>query len=336
MTLKTDNPPDTRYLHKLETAGRLVDNRIPLASGDDTVSDMRERLRSGSYNSIDLVLITDDDGRYAGVVELASVLKASGEMRMATILDVNWPVVTPDTDQEHAAELANTARVAVLPVIGRDGHPLGIIPPVVLMDVLVREHREDVDRLVGILKASADARHALEDPPLRRVAHRLPWLLIGLAMSASVTGLMAGFEQALQANVMIAFFIPAIVYLTDAVGTQTEAIAVRGLSLREKPMPWVLGMEILTGAVIGLALGLVAFLAVSAVFGDLTMGLGVGISLFAAGTLASGIGLVLPWALSKLDIDPAFGSGPVATIIQDAITILVYFVVMTKLMATGG
>jgi magnesium transporter len=42
--------------------------------------------------------------------------------------------------------------------------------------------------------------------------------------------------------------------------------------------------------------------------------------------------LLLPWALSRLDVDPAFGSGPVATILQDALTILTYFVVMTALL----
>jgi magnesium transporter len=39
------------------------------------------------------------------------------------------------------------------------------------------------------------------------------------------------FERELQANVMIAFFIPGIVYLADAVGTQTEALIIRGLSV---------------------------------------------------------------------------------------------------------
>jgi cation transporter-like permease len=78
---------------------------------------------------------------------------------------------------------------------------------------------------------------------------------------------------------------------------------------------------------------LIAFVAVWAVFGNFAVGLGVAISLFAGGTLASAIGLLLPWALSRVDIDPAFGSGPVATIVQDALTILVYFLVMTKLLS---
>lgn len=61
-------------------------------------------------------------------------------------------------------------------------------------------------------------------------------------------------------------------------------------------------------------------------------GFGVGLTLCVAGTLASAIGLLLPWALSRQDIDPAFGSGPVATILQDTLTILAYFVTMMALL----
>jgi magnesium transporter len=150
-------------------------------------------------------------------------------------------------------------------------------------------------------------------------------------MSASATAIMASYEETLRANILVAFFIPALVYITDAVGTQTEAIAVRGLSLRHRPLVYILGSEIMTGALIGLALGVLAVIAIWAAFGSLTVGLGVGISLFFAGTLASGLGLFLPWLLSRLGIDPAFGSGPVATIAQDTLTLLIYFVVMTNL-----
>jgi magnesium transporter len=306
---------------------------VPFAACDEAAGSVRDRLRSSRYLLLDLVIVTDSRGRYVGVSKLPDVLQAGAEARMATLLQKEWPCVTPETDQERAVEAATAAGVTTLPVVAADGKPHGVLSPLVLLQTLAREHREDVDRLVGILRERADAGHALEDRPSRRVARRLPWLLIGLAMSSAATALMATFEATLRVNVMVGFFIPALVYLTDAIGTQTEAVAVRGLSSRSKPMLLVLGMEILTGAAIGLVLGVVAFAAVGLVFGSFLVGLGVAISLFAAGTLASAIGLLLPWALSRLDIDPAFGSGPVATILQDALTILVYFVVMTKLLS---
>jgi magnesium transporter len=69
-----------------------------------------------------------------------------------------------------------------------------------------------------------------------------------------------------------------------------------------------------------------------AVFADPRLAFGVGISLLVAGTLASTIGLVLPWSLSRIRLDPAFGAGPVGTIVQDVLTILLYFVIMTALL----
>jgi magnesium transporter len=322
----------TRRDHLPETAGHLAVTAVPIARADETVEAMQRRFRSADYACSDLAIVTDSDARYLGVVEAGRLFAADGDTSLSSLIRRDWPTVAPQTDQEHAAELACTAGVGVLPVVGNDGHAVGVLPPAVLLDVLAREHREDMHRLVGILRERDGARHALEDPPLQRVARRLPWLLVGLVMSTAATAVMTSFESALHANIAIAFFIPALVYLTDAIGTQTEAIAIRGLSLRKKPLPYILSTEILTGGVMGVALGLVAFFGVWVVFGSATIGFGVGLSLGVAGMLASAIGLLLPWALSRLGLDPAFGSGPVATILQDALTILTYFIVMAALL----
>jgi magnesium transporter len=200
------------------------------------------------------------------------------------------------------------------------------------LEVLAREHREDLHRIVGILRERAGAEHALDDPPLQRAARRLPWLLAGLGMSVTAVLAMAGFERTLAANVTIAFFIPALVYLTDAIGTQTEAMVIRGLSLQKLSLSRLLVTEVATGGLIGLALASLAFLGVWLVLGNVLLGVGIAISLLAAGTLASSVGLLLPWILSRANIDPAFGSGPVATIVQDVLTILIYFTVMSMLL----
>jgi magnesium transporter len=319
-----------------ETARSLATKSCPRAQAGLTVGALRQLLRTEQFDAIDLVIVTRGDGRYEGVVELKNILRADDGILIATLINRDWPKVTSEIDQEHAVEAARAAKVPVVPVVDDDNRPLGVIPAATLLAVLAQEHREDVHRLVGIMSERAGARHALEDRPLRRVARRLPWLLIGLAMSTGATGVMAAFENALEANVAIAFFIPALVYLTDAIGTQTEAIAVRGLSLRQRPLAYIFAGEVATGGMIGLALGLIAFVAVWTVFSDVFVAFGVGISLFAAGTLASTIGLLLPWILSRLDVDPAFGSGPVATIIQDVLTILVYFTIMTRLLTPAG
>ena len=140
----------------------------------------------------------------------------------------------------------------------------------------------------------------------------------------------ASFQDALEERIIVAFFIPALVYLADAIGTQNVAAAVRELSLRRPSLGGLLWRQLVTGGMIGLTLGIVAFAAIWAFFGNATIGLGVAISLVWAGTLASAIGMLLPWLLSRFGLDPAFGSGPVGTILQDALTIAVYFFVVTR------
>lgn len=326
---------DRPFQGHLETAARLAVRSVPMFRGSLTAAEARALLHQTSFDNIEAVIVLDAMGRYAGAAGLKEVLRASDDRPLSSLMRKEWPRVLPDTDQEQAAATAHQYGVTAIPVVAADGRPLGLIPARALLETLTQEHHEDVHRLVGILKQGAGARHALEDPPFSRAGRRLPWLLVGLALSTAATAMMAGFERALQANIAIAFFIPALVYLADAVGTQTEAIAVRGLSLRMRPLrPLLLG-EMATGALIGFPLALLSFLGIWAVFGDLWLALGVAVALFAASTIASILGLLLPWLLARFGTDPAFGSGPVATIIQDVLTIAIYFAVMVAMFGIG-
>ena len=322
--------------HRRETAGHLAVTRVPTADERKTVGEVRQLIRQKAFEAVDLVIVTRGDGRYAGVVPVQRLLEADDAVAMAEITDAGWPTIAPSTDQEHAVAVALATPAVALAVVNGNGEPLGLLPARVLFEVLHAEHQEDSDRLVGILRERSGARHALEDPPLRRFGRRMPWLLVGLVMSSAATAVMAGFEHTLQKHVMVAFFIPAIVYLTDAIGTQTEAVAVRGLSARHRPLGEILWYELLTGGLIGAALGIVATLAIWASFGNFALGLGVGLSLAVGGTIACGIGLMLPWLLSRVGVDPAYGAGPVATIVQDVLTIIVYFWVMTRVVGLTG
>jgi magnesium transporter len=59
-------------------------------------------------------------------------------------------------------------------------------------------------------------------------------------------------------------------------------------------------------------------------FGDLRLAGAVSTAILAAGTVAAALGLLLPWLLAKSGGDPALGSGPLATVIQDIVSLLVY------------
>ncbi|MBX9958989.1 MAG: magnesium transporter [Burkholderiaceae bacterium] len=314
---------------RAETAGEQFVARVPRARLEEPVAAVLEKVLGQPHDSVDIVCVLDERERLCGVVPLARLLAVPRHTLMAALIDSDFPRVHPGTDQERVASLALHHALAAIPVIDANERLLGVVPSEALLRILRREHVEDLHLLAGITRETQRAREAMEAPPLRRLRHRLPWLLLGLLGSTVATFIVARFESALALHPAIVFFVPGLVYLADAIGTQTEAVAVRGMSLSHARLSSLVAGELRTGLLIGLVLGGLTLPAVWWVFGNFELALAVAASLLAAGAIATTIGLLLPWLLGRLGSDPAYGSGPLATIVQDLLSLLTYFLIIS-------
>lgn len=308
-----------------ETAAQHVDRLSVLARSSDTAQAVREQVRQQGRSDWELVCVIGGDGRLLGTLTAAQLLALPDAAALGGAVQPGQPRVAADIDQEKMASIALHHGVAAMPVVDADGRLVGVVASTTMMDILRREHVEDLHRLAGITRESADARNALEEAPLRRARHRLPWLVVGLGGSMVATFIVARFESALTAKPELAFFVPGLVYLADAIGTQSEAVAVRGLSLSHVGIGRLIGSELRTGLLIGVVLALLAFPMIWLVFGEPRLAAAVTLALAGASIVASVLGLVLPWLLARTGSDPAYGSGPLATIVQDVLSLLIYF-----------
>lgn len=313
----------------LETAAELVTRRVPVASPSDTVAELRSSLAGERFDCASHVAVCTD-GTFVGVLRIEELLAAPPDVSIGDVMDWEPPVVAPHVDREVAAWQAVQHRESALAVVDDQRRFVGLIPPHRLLGALLWEHDEDMARLGGYLHDTESARTASQESVARRFWHRLPWLLIGLAGAFLASFIVGSFESQLEANVTIAFFVPAIVYLADAVGTQTEALAIRGLSVGVG-IRQVVWREAITGVLVGLTLALAFFPFAAIVWDNRDVALAVSISLFAACSVATVVAMALPWALHRLGRDPAYGSGPLATVIQDVLSIVIYFAVATAL-----
>jgi len=316
-----------------ESAGHYLVAAVPRAGAVQTTGQVLADLLSRTYDCVDIVCVVDDAGRLMGVVTLSDLLALPRDAAMAQAMNTRFPKVHSDTDQERVASLALDHVLSAVPVLDEHERLIGVVPSSALLRILRREHVEDIHRFAGISREAMQAREAIEAPPLRRLRHRLPWLLLGLLGSSLATIVVARFEALLSAAPTVAFFIPGLVYLADAIGTQTEAVAVRGLSLSHSRLSALVGGEVRTGILIGLVLGGLTLPGVWFAFGDLRLAIAVAGALVVAGGIATTIGLVLPWLLGRMGSDPAYGSGPLATIIQDLLSLVVYFGIVSAVLA---
>jgi magnesium transporter len=309
-----------------ETSADHVGPQAVLAHPGESALVVRTRIRQLNRPSWDLLCVIDDDGHLLGTLTATELLALPDEAELGVAATQrDGPRILPGTDQELMASMALHHGVAAVPVVDSAGRLVGVVGPARLMAILRREHVEDLHRLAGITREADHAREAIEEPPFRRARHRLPWLIVGLGGSMVATLVVARFESALTAKPALAFFVPGLVYLADAIGTQSEAVAVRGLSLSHVGLGKLIGGELRTGLLIGLVLALLAFPMVWLAFRELRLATAVAVALGAASALASVLGLLLPWMLARLGSDPAYGSGPLATIVQDVLSLLIYF-----------
>lgn len=161
---------------------------------------------------------------------------------------------------------------------------------------------------------------------------RLPWLLLGLVGSIAVAFLVSRFEAALARDIHLAFFLPGIVYMSDAIGTQTESIFVRNVAREKINFSMYVVKEFLLGISIGGLFGLMSGGIAYGWLGDSRIALTVGVAMFVTITIAPLVSLLLASLLQREHTDPALGAGPLTTVVQDLLSIFIYFTIASLIL----
>jgi len=307
-----------------DTAAEHMLTGIPRARSDTLVDEVIKRLRGSVFECADTVFVTDSTGKLQGLVRINDLF-AADQSQIGDIMEPEHESVRLDADQEQIAALAMRLNMIAVPVVDRNERLIGAIPPEALFRILREEHMEDLQLIAGITTHDEGPGAALDASLWNRLSRRLPWLVFGLIASSAITVVMVQFEHALSANVAVAFFVPALVYIAGAIGSQAVSVSVRSLAADDVQIVPLLRDELIIGIGIGAALGALAGIAVLAVFGDGLLAIAVGLAVLSGGTMSAVVGFGLPWVFQRLGSDPAMGSGPICTIIQDVASLFLYF-----------
>jgi magnesium transporter len=185
-------------------------SEVPQASSRATAGEVRQDLVGRSFTSAADVVVVDDR-RLVGLVPIERLLTAAAATPLAELVDAAPVAVAPGADREAATVELVRRHGRTLAVVDADGRFHGVLPPEALLRDLLEEHEEDLARLGGFLAGTSSARAASQERVSRRLWHRLPWLLLGLLGAMGSAVIVSSFEAQLQAQVLLAFFVPAIV-----------------------------------------------------------------------------------------------------------------------------
>jgi magnesium transporter len=284
-----------------------------------------------------IYVLDPKDQRLRRVVSLKEVMLADPGTPVLEVGDTKKPVtVRPLTDQEDVARLISKYDLLAIPVVDDAGRVLGIVTVDDIIDALVSETTEDVQKFGGM--------EALDEPYMQisllaMVKKRAGWLcalFLGEMLTATAMG---HFEAEISRAVVLALFIPLIISSGGNSGSQATSLIIRAMALREVTLrDWwrVAVRELPSGLALGSILGIIGVVRIllwQAIgwydYGPhyalvaLTVGTAlVGVVLF--GSLA---GSMLPFVLRRLGFDPASASAPFVATLVDVTGLVIYFTV---------
>jgi magnesium transporter len=308
--------------------------RVPVAAPSQEVWSVRRLIETKhDWESVSYIYLLDTQKRLKGVVSIREVLSAPLDATMASLTKREPISVHPKTSLERAAILAIHHGIKCVPIVDAKGKFQGVIGTDQILETLQHAGIDDAIRYSGIHLEKRGLLDVLHGKVTFLTRRRLPWLLVGLSGGLLLSVLVGRFEASLREVVELAFFIPVIVYMASAVGNQTQALFMRSITIGEVRVMKFLGKEIAVNGLIGLIIGALASGAVMAVLGDEIVAAIVGLSMFLTVSLAGVVAVAMTVLLASRKEDPALGAGPIATVIQDGVSLTLYFLVATLILS---
>ena len=321
------------------SAGSVMTSEFIDLRRDMTCAQAVERIRSTGLDkeTVYVAYVTDSKRVLQGVVPLKALLFSEPEQTIEEIMDEAVIYAHTLDDRETVANLISHYDLIALPIADAEERLVGLVTVDDAMDVLETEASDDIAQMAAILPSE---KPYLKTSAVRLWLSRVPWLLL-LMLSATVTSkIIASYEAALAACTILTAFIPMLMGTGGNAGSQASVTVIRGLSLDEihlRDTLRVIWKELRVSLLSGLTLMPIAFLKVmylDGLFreeGGIRIALVISATLFFIVVLAKLVGCVLPLIVKSVKLDPAVVANPFITTIVDALALIVYFALASRL-----
>lgn len=339
--LKSINEQDRREINQLlsykeDSAGSIMTTEFIELKSDDSVKTAIEKIRSTGINveSINLCFVIDNYRTYQGMVYLRDIIINDNNKLIKDLISETKIYALTDDDQEQVANLVRDYDLEAIPILNNEEKLIGIITADDVLDVLVEEADEDLQKMSG-LNPSEDI--YLKSSTISIVRNRIYWLLV-LMISATFTGyIIQYYEDKLTALTILAASIPVIMSTSGNSGSQSSAMIIRAIAtdnLSIKDIFYIIKKEFLVALLTGTVMGLLNFMRLYLFTSNMNFSIALVITLtitFAI-MISDIIGAILPLIAQIFKIDPATMAAPLITTLVDATSLIVYFSLATLIL----
>jgi magnesium transporter len=309
------------------SVGRIMTPEYIAVKSDWTIEKALNHIRElgKDAETVNMIYVVDNKWHLIDSLPIRKFILAQPGDTVNSIMDYKFISISPYDDQEEAAKKIQKYNLVALPVVDKEGVLLGIVTIDDVLDVLEEETTEDFHKGAAVSPVGISY---ITASPWVLYRKRVLWLAVLLFTGFISSTIISRFQVALESVIALAFFIPVLIDTGGNTSTQSATLIIRAIATGDLTLrKWfsVVKKELLTGALLGLSLGVIFFLRCFLLKEGIQMGLTLGFSIFSIIIISNLIGALLPIILTKLRLDPAIISSPLLTTIIDATGLLIYF-----------
>jgi len=309
--------------------------KVPLVREHMTVKQVLLMLNkdSNTYDSVDYIYVLNKTGIVLGYLPIQDIINSPKSTAVKKIMHKNVVTVSLHTELEKVSHMALEHNLKQV-VVTKSKKFLGVIVSRKILHTINKSLREDIFHFAGIHKSHLEFENSLEMPIYKVLRHRLSWLIAGLFGAIFMALYISLFEETLATYLLVASFIPAIVYISGALGTQIQTIFVRDLAVlgNKLNLKKYFFKQLYISLLISLIIGFLLFSFIALFWKSPLIALAIGLASFISLICTGAIAFFITLAIKRFNFDPALGSGPIATIISDITSVVIYFIVVVLLL----
>jgi magnesium transporter len=270
----------------------------------------------------DALIVTDEEQRYLGELSMEALVTSSPDALVASVMDVDASPVRVDTPEHDVAAMFEKRELVSVAVVDVEQRLIGRIT----IDDVIEVIREEADQQY-LKSAGLDQEEDLFAPVVPSAQRRGLWLGINLITVFMAAWVIGQFEAALSQIVALAVLMPIVASMGGITGSQTLTLTIRGLALEQISVGnvrWLMNKELAVGALNGLVWSLVVAVVAYFWFGDMGLAGVIAIAMILNMLVAALSGVLIPFGLKVVGIDPALSGAVILTTVTDIMGFLCF------------
>ncbi len=321
-----------------ESIGRIMTPNYVAVRPGWTLRQGLEQIRAkGKEDSetLNVIYVTDSNWKLLDALELQRFIFNSPDTSIEKIMDNSYVSLSAFEDREEAVHVMSKYDLSALPVVDSEGVLLGVVTFDDVMDVAEEEATEDFHKGAAV----APLKNSYYETGIAELyKKRIGWLIILVLVNLISLEILAAYQEILASTIALTFFIPLLIGSGGNAGAQSATLMVRALGTGDIELSqWAVTLvkELSVGAGLGITMG-VAGAALGLLRGGTEIALIVCLTMVTIVMVANIIGVMLPFLLTRLNLDPAVASNPLIMSITDAAGLLIYLSISTWLLKLVG